>query len=232
MGWVVTAKVIEPEANKILKQMSNYLSVTQQFEVTALATIESMLDSGQKIMMHHNVKILVRSPNKLYVTRTGDTGEKSLYYDGKSLTLYSAPHHYYARVDDAPADLSEALDMANARFDIITPGAVLIYENNYARLSNGLLSGFYVGKSIIDSVECHHLAFRNTEVDWQIWIQTGDNPLPKRYVITSRWTTGSPQYSLLMDWEVKPAFSDDVFNFVVPKQAEKIQLLDKSHTMK
>ena len=81
---------------------------------------------------------------------------------------------------------------------------------------------------MIDGVECHHLAFRNADVDWQIWIQSGDKPLPKRYVITSRWITGAPQFSLNMTWDTEPEFSNDIFNFIVPEKAQKIELISQS----
>ncbi|MEA1888338.1 MAG: DUF2092 domain-containing protein, partial [Pseudomonadota bacterium] len=218
---------VEKEADRILKQMSDYLDGLNKFSITSHSTIESVLDSGQKIMFDHYNTGAISRPDKLYFTRKGDAVDQSFYYDGKSFSMLSHPENLYATVD-APANISDTLTWAINQFDLTAPGADLIGKDSYDKLSNELISGFYVGKGIVDGVECHHLAFRNTEVDWQVWIQTGDQPLPKRYVVTSRWTTGSPQFNLEMTWNTQPDFSDDVFKFTAPEKAEKIELLSNT----
>ena len=60
-----------------------------------------------------------------------------------------------------------------------------------------------MGTGPVGGIDCDHLAFRNPRVDWQIWIQKGEQPLPLKYVITTKWVTGAPQYSLrLSEWDV------------------------------
>jgi len=55
---------------------------------------------------------------------------------------------------------------------------------------------------VVDGFECEHLAFRNDDTDWQIWIQVGDAPIPRKYVITSKTEEGAPQYTLVIrDWK-------------------------------
>ena len=216
---------VDPEADAILKQMSDYLASIQKFEMTGHSNIESVLDSGQKIMLDFSNKLAVRRPNKLFSSRIGEDVDQRFAYDGKSFTLNNVQDKIYASIA-APDTISKTLDVTLAQYNITAPGIDLLHRNSYERLSNALLSGFYIGKSVIDGVECHHLAFRNTEVDWQIWIQTGDKPLPKRYVITSRWITSSPQYSTTMNWNLAPDFSDNIFNFVVPKEAKRVDLKD------
>lgn len=216
---------IEPEADAILKQMSDYLAGIQKFEMTGHSSIESVLDSGQKIMLDFSNKLAVRRPNKFFSSRIGEDVDQRFAYDGKSFTLNNDQDKVYASIA-APDTISKALDFTLAQYNITAPGIDLLHKNSYERLSNALLSGFYVGKSVIDGIECHHLAFRNTEVDWQIWIQTGNKPLPKKYLITSRWITGSPQYTTTMDWNLAPDFSDNLFNFVVPKEAKRVDIQD------
>ncbi len=38
----------------------------------------------------------------------------------------------------------------------------------------------------MNGIECHHLAFRAEKVDWQVWVQAGDTPLPMKYLIISK----------------------------------------------
>ena len=98
---------IEPQPDKILKQMSTYLAGIKQFTVDSHSTIEIMLDSGQKIMLAHDNSASVSRPDKFYGTRNGDAVEQSFYYNGKSFTLYSHKHNYYAQVK-APDQLATA----------------------------------------------------------------------------------------------------------------------------
>ncbi|MCK5647250.1 MAG: DUF2092 domain-containing protein [Gammaproteobacteria bacterium] len=209
------ATELEPRAVQIFKNMSKYLGSLKQFSVTSHSTIESMLDSGQKIMIDHYNTNAVHRPDKLYGERKGDAVDQKFYYNGKTFTLYNNVNEQYKTVN-APDNITQALDFSLQKFNLTAPGADLLYKDSYDRLSKNLLSGFYVDKTIIDGVECHHLAFRNTEVDWQIWISTGIKPLPKRYVVTSRWITGSPQFVLDMNWNTNPDFTDDIFNFIAP----------------
>jgi hypothetical protein len=84
-------------------------------------------------------------------------------------------------------------------------------------------SGRYIGVVVVNGVECHHLAYRAKEIDWQIWVQTGDKPLPLKYVITSKWMTAAPQFTLrLRDWNIEPKFAADIFTFTPPDGARKL----------
>jgi hypothetical protein len=80
--------------------------------------------------------------------------------------------------------------------------------------------------SVVGGVKCHHLAFRGNEVDWQIWIEEGDKPLPKKFIVTSKWMTGAPQFTVtIKSWNLSPKLTDDMFTFVPPKGAQKIDFI-------
>jgi hypothetical protein len=83
-----------------------------------------------------------------------------------------------------------------------------------------------VGPSVVGGVKCTHLAFRGAEVDWQIWIEDGAKPLPRKFILTSKKVTGEPQFIVLIrSWDVGPKFTDKEFTFVPPKGAKKIEFL-------
>jgi hypothetical protein len=44
-------------------------------------------------------------------------------------------------------------------------------------------------------VLCDHLAFRQLDTDWQLWVEKGSRPLPRKIVITTRYEVGDPQFS-------------------------------------
>ena len=62
--------------------------------------------------------------------------------------------------------------------------------------------------------------------DFQIWIQQGDRPLPRKLVITSRDVVNAPQFTVLIDaWDQTPDLDDDLFHFDPPEDAMVIDFM-------
>jgi len=216
---------IDPKADQILRKMCDYVGGLKQFSLHSENTIEAILTTGEKIQFDNPASLLVSRPNKLRAGRRGDIVDQEFYYDGKVLTLYDPAKKYYASID-APPTLDEALDFARDWLDIYAPGADLIYKTTYKRLTEDVVSGLYIGTSVVDRVRCHHLAFRGNEVDWQIWIEDGDRPFPRKYIVTSKWIAGSPQFTVTTrGWNLSPKIAEDMFTFAPPKDVKKIDFI-------
>ena len=44
-----------------------------------------------------------------------------------------------------------------------------------------------------------------------------------KYIITSKWITGAPQYSIrFREWDTAPSFEAGQFNFTAPEGARKL----------
>ncbi|MEW6143565.1 MAG: DUF2092 domain-containing protein [Thermodesulfobacteriota bacterium] len=216
---------VDPKADQVLRKMSDYLAQLQQFKIQTENALEIVLISGQKIQYNNQVEIAIKRPDKLRADRKGEVYDQEFYYDGKTLTQYSEGANVYATIE-APPTLDGALDFAMATLHIEAPGADLVYSNSYNILMEDVISGIYVGMTIVDGVNCHHLAYRKNDVDWQIWIEDGDKPLPKKFVITTKWLTGAPQYTITVkSWDLSPKLKDDMFTFVPPKDAQKIEFV-------
>ena len=100
-----------------------------------------------------------------------------------------------------------------------------------AVLAAGATSSGYHGLAVVGGVKAHHLAFRTPIVDWQIWVQDGDQPLPLKYVVTTKRLTGAPQYSVqLSQWNLKPSIPAGCFKFVAPPGVEKLKALPVDST--
>lgn len=219
------ASAIEPEADQLLRKMSDYLAGLEQLRVQTENSLEVILRSGQKILYDSPAECLIQRPNKLYAERKGDIVNQKFYYDGKTLTLYNPDQKYYATVE-APPTIEDMLDFARVSLDVYAPGGDLLYKDAYRVLMEDVVSGFYVGESIVGGIKCHHLAFKGNEVDWQIWIEDGDKPLPKKFIITTKWMTGAPQFTLsVKKWDLSPKFSEGAFTFVPPKDAQRIDFV-------
>jgi len=150
-----------------------------------------------------------------------------MYYDGTSLTLYNPATQHYATVP-APATLDAMLDLAYERLDLVAPGADLIDTRAYERLMQDVQSGVYLGFAVVAGQRCHHLAYRATEVDWQLWVRDGSQPAPCRYLITSKTVAGAPQFAVqVLKWDTSPDVSAARFRFIAPKGAKAIEFLPR-----
>jgi hypothetical protein len=216
---------IDPQAEKLLRRMSEYLAGRQQFSLKAESTLEAVLSSGQKLQYDSPATLSVSRPNKMRAHRKGDLVNQEFFYDGKTLTLFNPRENLYATTP-APATLDEMLDFAREKLDIVAPAAELLYKGAADKMLKESSSGIVVGPSVIGGVKTTHLAFRGAEVDWQIWIEDGDKPLPRKFVLTSTKVTGAPQLIVLIrQWDVTAKLNDQDFRFTAPKGAKKIEFL-------
>ena len=216
---------IEPEAGRLLKRMTDYVGGLPQFGLDTSQSIEVVLVSGQKIQFTSAARMVLQRPNKLFAERVGDVVSQSFFFDGKSLTLFNPDDGFFATVP-APGTIDAMLDFARDSLDVIAPAGDLITTDAYARLMAGTTAGFVVGKSTIDGVRCDHLAFRGYGVDWQIWIEDGARPLPRKYVISTVDVVGAPQFEVMMrNWTTSPDVSPKQFQFTPPPGATEVKFL-------
>ena len=86
-----------------------------------------------------------------------------------------------------------------------------------------------VGKGVDEGVRCDHLAFRAPHVDWQIWIQEGKEPLPRKLVITTRDQPNAPQFSVVVTkWNLKPTVTAQTFSVRAPSGAKRVEFVPQA----
>jgi hypothetical protein len=211
-------------ADKMLKAMTDYVAGQKTFSVTFDSDIEVITTSQQKIQFTSSGSVQVSRPDKLRVARTGGYSDLELVFDGKMFTVNDKDHNDYAQTETS-GSVDQLIDVLREKNGISAPGADLLFSQAFDVLMADVIDGVHIGQGIIDGVECDHLAFRNPDIDWQIWIETGARPIPRKYVITSKAVTGAPQYTLrIKEWKTEVAA--DAFAFSPPQGAKKIALGD------
>jgi len=217
---------VNKDAEKILKSMSDYMNSLNEFSCKSNGYFEYIDDStDQKIQMNNVSSTFVKRPNKIKVERKGDVADMEYFFDGKQITVFGKKLKYYAQAD-APDNIDKAIDFGRDALNIETPGADLFYTNLQKGLMEDVVSGIYVGKGLAGGKDCHHLAFKGNETDWQIWVEDSPTPLPRKYVITSKKINQSPDYSIeISEWNTSPKLNSDFFTFKVPRGAKKINFI-------
>jgi hypothetical protein len=211
------APAVDPAAGRILKQMTDHLDSLKQFSVRARNTIEELNPSGHRVDLDMTADVTVRRPNKLIAVRSGELTNQRILYDGKTLTLYNPAEKVYA-TQPAPETIEGMIALARETIGIVLPAADLLYRNAYSLFMQDVTVAAVVGKAIVGGVRCDHLLFSRPGVDFQIWVEEGKQPWPRKYVVTETDTAARLSItSYLSDWNTAPAAADALFAFVPPK---------------
>lgn len=215
--------VIDARADAALRRMSDYLSSLRSLEVETITIDEKVTKEGQKIQEVQRSTVMLQRPDKLRVDRLSPRGHALFRYDGKQFSIYNRDQSVYA-IAPAPARLDAAIDTARARLHIDAPGGDLLVSDPYHALVDGTVTGRYIGLEPIDGVMAHHLAFTKDNVDWQIWIEDGPEPVPLRYVITSKDIPARPEFTIeLRHWQPNAPAPANSFAFTPPSGARRIE---------
>jgi hypothetical protein len=213
-------KKIDPDADKMLREMTDYLAALPSFTVQTSAVDEVALKTGEKLQMLSDSEVTVERPNRLRSIQRGAGDRLAFYYDGKSMTILCKANNSYETAA-APATLDATIDKMRKQFDVDAPGADLLYSRPYDILMEQVTSGRFVGRETVDGVPANHLAFQGEEVDWQIWIRDGGEPLPLRFVIVSKTVKGRPEFAVQMSkWVTRSKLPASTFEFNPPAEAK------------
>ena len=217
---------IDPDAMAAINQMGTYLRTLGAFQVKSTQTTDDVLENGQAIQSAGVVDVLAVRPNRLRVEITSDDMHRLLLYDGKSFTMYGQLVNYYATVP-APATIGELIDKLGEKYALELPLVDLFMWGTPASSSEKeITSAIDVGPSSVDGTSCEQYAFRQAGLDWQIWIQLGDYPLPRKLILTTTTDEARPRHSQLLTWNLAPSFNDVAFTFEPPKDAQKIAIAE------
>jgi hypothetical protein len=223
---------IDPAAVARLQESIGYIAGLQQFSLEAQTSIEVVMQSGQKLQFDNAVAATLQRPNRMLVERKGELLNQVFYYDGSTLTLHNPADGFYARVD-APDNLDDMLDFARNELDIVAPAGDFLYSDAFESMMQDVKTAFVVGPAELNGVLCDHLAFSAPGTDWQIWVEQGDSPLPRKLVITSRDVLNAPQFSLVIsNWNLSPAISEGMFSFSPPDKAVEIEFMNMNGSEK
>jgi hypothetical protein len=216
----------EQEAKSLLRKSMDYVAGLQSFSLQGQSTLEVVLTSGQKLQFDNDVDLVVSRPDKLRASRKGELVDQTFFYDGANVVLSNPGDRFYASVA-APKSLEAMLDFIRDEFDLLAPGADLIYANAYDHLTEDLTGGMVVSTNVLlRGTPCTHLAFRKPGVDFQIWVANGDKPVPMKYVLTTTDQPANPQFILaVVDWDTNPKIDASTFRFVPAEDAMKIDFI-------
>ena len=224
-----TAGAAEDDSMAILKAMSDYLAAQETISLKFDSDIEVITPEMEKIQFTSSGQGLLSRPDKLRARRIGGYSDVELIYDGQTISIYDRGGNGYAQIE-APGTVDQLIGSLRAGHGIALPGGDLLLTTAYDVLIADVMEAKHIGRGIVGGRECEHLAFRNFDTDWQIWVETGDQPIPCKMVITSKTINNAPQYTLrITEWEAGVEIAPDAFAFMPPADATVLSADDLIH---
>ena len=224
IATLTSPALAEDDAARILKAMSDYTAGQKSISATFDSDIEVITPDLQKLQFASSGQIRLERPDKLRIKRTGGYTDVDLVFDGKTVSLYGNNAKAYVQAD-AAGTIDQLIDRLQSTAGGAMPGTDLLLSNSFDELTANVIEARHIGQGVIDGVECEHLAFRGVDTDWQIWVESGARPIPRKYVITSKTLAGAPQYSLkIKEWKTDVPAEADTYVFKPPADAKKVDL--------
>jgi hypothetical protein len=215
---------LDPAVLATLRRMADQLRSLPSLRVEARVEYDALQRDGQTIEFGSTREIAVRRPDRIRAEATERSGaQRSLYFDGKRVTVFDRSQGVYASAD-MTGELDAVLRFAAEELRMPVPLGELLSTELGRQLDEGLTFAALVAEETIEGVRCDHLALRNADRDVQLWVQQGKTPLPRRIAITWSQAPGRPQFrAQLTKWELSPKLPDSLFAFDPPQGAERVR---------
>jgi hypothetical protein len=218
----IAEQSLSPDASAALDRMAEALRALKRFEVRSDATTEIVYENGHKLQFLARATYLVARPDRMTVDLKTDDGHRRIFYDGKSMTLVGMKARKYVRFP-VSGSVAEVLERAADDFGIDFPLRDLFLWGSPGNVIEKPVSGFRVGDGMVGDTPVVHYAFRQKGTDFQIWLERGDRPLPRKLVITNTELPEQPQYVAYFTWNTAPRVSANSFTW---KPTANFQLVD------
>jgi hypothetical protein len=209
--------------------MSDRLSRVTALAIEAEEVYDEVPADAPRQQLTSVRRVAMRRPDRLVGDASGDALNRSFWYDGQSFSALDREQNVWAS-GAVPPTIDEALDWVFDQTGTVIPLADFLYANVYDRLMGKVQRGVYLGIHEAAGVPCHHLSFEQATIDWQIWIDAGPDPLPRKLVISYKTEDEVPQYSVtIRKWNVEAKVPDALFRFAPPEGAKRVEVAAFGH---
>ena len=218
------SRLVDPRVDALVRQMSERLARVSAFALEAEEVYDEVPEQSPRRQLTNLRRVAMRRPDRLVGDTTGDALNRSFWYDGKAFAALDNEQQVWAS-GVVPPTVDQALDWVFEKTGTVVPLADFLYADSYARLMADVQRGVYLGIHEAAGVPCHHLSFEQATIDWQLWIDAGTDPLPRKLVITYKTEDEVPQYSVtIRKWNLQAKLPDALFRFVPPDGATRVEI--------
>lgn len=212
-----------PDPDRIVQRMCDYLKSLDRFSFRAEVTDDQVYTGGKKLQFGFTTETFVARPDKLRVDAAGDLFDKQFLFNGETLTLFDVSQKVFA-TEAVSGDIEAALAKADGQLRLRVPLADLTSPRLCEHMVKDQGHALYVGPSKVGGVATDHLAFDRADMQYQLWVKTGDRPLPVKILVNQKALPAAPQWTaILSDWKTGPRLKPDLFTFKAPPGVKQIR---------
>jgi len=220
-------EVIDSRSENIVRSMGGFLGGLPQFSFVANVNYDRELETGQLVEAHEIHEVSVRRPGQLRATVLGENGLRAAIINKGTATLVDPLSRKYFQCA-VPETLGEAIDVLVIDLGLSLPSADFIYADPDQLFLADVVRSEYLGVVMLDEQACHHMAFVQDGLEWQLWVSTGVHPLPKRISLRYIDRPGSPRFSASLQWRLSDVvYGETAFNFVVDDMMQSVDSISQ-----
>ncbi len=222
-----SATVANNDPDQLFRQMSEKLAGANKLSFRVDRKLDAALVEGREIPENAQIEIAVSRPNKFLAKSDSKDNVRHIFFDGQNVSIYDETMKLYATVP-VPGSIDEVVARVDEKYGFTPPLAEFILSDSYGALGRHINSKSYNGKESIEGVECHRLKLGGEVADSELWIGSADL-LPRRLVATFKDREGNPKLEAnFSNWNLASSHDDNIFAFVAPKDAEKIDMVTEA----
>jgi hypothetical protein len=217
---------------EIVDKMSARLGSAQAFSVDTREVRDQVKASGEVQRVNLTRETIVRrQPDRLYSKTAGDI-QNEAWYDGVGLTLVMHKDKVFGQAR-MPETLDKTLDAMHERYGAAIPLADLVYTSPAKALITDTTTGGWVARENVDGKPADHLAFKDTGVNWELWVAASGDPLPVKAIAEFTDNKRLKRVELTFtSWNLSPQIASDTFTPTVPKDYEGIAMLQRARVLR
>jgi hypothetical protein len=216
---------------EIVERMSAKLGDAKSFSVTTAELRDEVTPGGSTRQVSVTRETTLRRPDRFYSTVSGDH-RREVWYDGVGVTVAMHDEKIFGQIR-APETLDKTLDAMHERFGVAAPLTDYLYSSPAKALLSGTTTGGWVGREMVDGRQLDHLAFKDTGVNWEVWVPVDGDPLPQKARIEF---TENPRLRKIdlnfKNWNLAPQIPGDRFDPTVPPDYEGVAIIQRARVLR
>lgn len=199
-----------------LRAMSDTLSAAGRFRIETDEQHEWVDSGGEAAYVQGGCVVDVVRPGnmKIEMKGSGSINIDATLYFYKSTIAYEDRNKKVWVFTDTQETIDGMLDDLASRFDLPIPVSDFLYSSPYNSLISENTQGKYTEQVLIGDIRCDHLVFTDGDVQWELWISTGEKALPCKMKILRNGAEGKSRSELTftkIDLNYRPDMSEFIF---------------------
>lgn len=176
------AETIDEKAVGIVRNAADYLADRASFSFEVDLEYELKFGTESERGSEH-FNLAFKRPQQLSLHRKTEDSEIRFVADSRELVVYMPEFRQYM-VNEAPDSVSEIIETSSYGPFALVMGLVaeFVRQEPLNLVLDSLVSASYVGREEVDGTECDHVQIAGSAGSWDLWVETGAQPVVRRIV--------------------------------------------------